>query len=434
MQGAVLFLSGPAGDVRALGAALAERGLGLHPVESAAEAAAEAGSGRFIAHVVDLNLPEGPVMQLVSQLLEKRPEVPTIVLTSEKRMDLAAEAIRRGARDFLTGPFDAERVARAVLAAVSDTRDPASGAAPAHAALIDGFVGSSPATAQLRDRLAAAARSLSPVFLTGESGSGKGLCARTIHRLSPLRDAPIIPIACGGAGSDILADIRSVPRGTVFLDEICDATPAQQKQILDLIRGDPAAADGAEKVQHLRLIASTRRDPLVALRDGTLREDLFYRLYVLPIQVPPLRERNGDVILIAEEMLQRFSEREGRHFTGLAPEVKDLFRRLYWPGNVRQLMNLLCGVVVMHDGPLVTRAMIPSNLTSGAERQVDRDDPLAILDGKTLAEIERLVIETAIRRHQGSVTRAARTLAVAPSTLYRKIEGWTAADRRRGSG
>ncbi|MGL5012574.1 MAG: helix-turn-helix domain-containing protein, partial [Paracoccaceae bacterium] len=182
------------------------------------------------------------------------------------------------------------------------------------------------------------------------------------------------------------------------------------------------------------IVCATNLDPLEAVRRGQFREDLYYRLFVVPIHMPPLRARGEDVIEIAEAALARFGAEEGRHFTGLDAQVKALFRSYRWPGNIRQLLNVLRNVVVLNRGGLVTLGMLPEGLVEASVEIVPATQPVLLAEpegvspealvGKSLAEIERIVIEATLARHGGSVPRAARTLDIAPSTLYRKMEGW----------
>jgi DNA-binding NtrC family response regulator len=193
----------------------------------------------------------------------------------------------------------------------------------------------------------------------------------------------------------------------------------------------PVGATRPRKV-NVRIICATNRDPMDSVRRGQFREDLYYRLYVVPIHMPPLRDRGTDVIEIAEAALARFSAEENRTFDSLDPEVRRLFLRLSWPGNVRQLLNVIRNVVVLNDGGRVTPDMLPPDLVQdlpGAKGDgglaAAPPGPLAEqLVGRTLAEIEQVMIEATIAQFGGSVPRAARVLDVSPSTLYRKREAW----------
>ena len=194
----------------------------------------------------------------------------------------------------------------------------------------------------------------------------------------------------------------------------------------------PVGATKPRKV-NVRILCATNRDPAEAVKKGRFREDLYYRLHVIPIAMPPLRERGEDVVEIAEANLLRLSAEEGRAFTGFDPAVAELFRRLTWPGNVRQLLNVLWNVVVLNEGPIVTLAMLPTEILNEkknmavTESNTQNTETQTFMDsiaGKTLAEIEQAVIEETIRRNGGSIPRAARELDVSPSTIYRKREGW----------
>src|SRR5690606_15960211 len=173
----------------------------------------------------------------------------------------------------------------------------------------------------------------------------------------------------------------------------------------------------------VRIICATNRDPLEQVRQGLFREDLYYRLYVVPVHMPPLRDRGTDVAEIAEAALARFSAEEGKDFTGLAPGTRAFLQAYPWPGNVRQLLNVMRNVVVLNDGGLVTPAMLPAGLAADTLPQGAAAPP-APVPGMTLAQIERQAIEAAIARNGGSVPLAARELDVSPSTLYRKLEAW----------
>ena len=241
-----------------------------------------------------------------------------------------------------------------------------------------------------------------------------------------------------GAISDKPGAAASADGGTLFLDEICELDLNLQTKMLRFLQTStiqPVGATRARKV-NVRIVCATNRDPLQAVRRGQFREDLYYRLHVVPIHMPPLRERGEDVNVIATEALLRFAREEGRAFTTLGEDVRALFRDLDWPGNVRQLLNAIRHVVVLNDGPVVTRAMLPADLLETMTAQATAPAPgtpepmtLDGLVGRPLAEVERMLIEATIALHGGSIPKAARVLDVSPSTLYRKIESWRGAGK-----
>ncbi|MBZ4688912.1 MAG: sigma-54-dependent Fis family transcriptional regulator [Cereibacter sp.] len=411
--------------------------------------------------LLDLMLPDRDGLELMQDMLTQRPETAVIVITANGSINKAVEAMRAGAHEFLVKPFDEQRFLGAVENA-SGSRAPRRRAAPepekAAPPMAKAFLGSSEPMARIQAKIGSAARSMATVFITGESGTGKELCALAVHDNSARAAGPFIALNCGAIPQDLLesevfghvkgsftgaiADkpgaAAAADNGTLFLDEICEMAPALQTKLLRFLQTSTVQPVGATRPRkvNVRIVCATNRDPLEAVRRGHFREDLYYRLYVVPIHMPPLRERGNDVIEIAEAALERFSIEEGRVFDGLDPEVQALFRRHPWPGNVRQVLNVIRNVVVLNEGGMVTLDMLPDDLADAdaaspsapaAPNQLPgaADPTLDGLIGRTLAEIEQLVIEATIERHGGSVPKAARVLDVSPSTLYRKREGWT---------
>jgi len=409
--------------------------------------------------LLDLGLPDRDGLDLMADMLATRPETRVVVITANGSINKAVEAMRAGAHDFLVKPFDEERF----LAAVQNARrghgaptrqipprapyPPVSGQA--------GFIGSSEVMQRIHLKIASVARSMATVFITGDSGTGKELCALAVHAGSSRASGPFIALNCGAIPQDLLESevfghmkgsftgaisdkpgaAAAADGGTLFLDEICEMAPPLQTKLLRFLQTSTVLPVGATRPRkvNVRIVCATNRDPQEAVRAGQFREDLYYRLFVVPIHMPPLRDRGDDVIEIASAALARISSEEGRQFDGLDPEVRDLFGRLPWPGNVRQVLNVIRNVVVLNNGGVVTLGMLPDNLTNTLDLAVQPlaplasasvDPALASLVGKPLAEIERLVIEATLARHGGSVPRAARVLDLSPSTLYRKLDGW----------
>ncbi len=419
--------------------------------------------------LLDLMLPDRAGLDLMGGMLARAPDTPVIVVTADGSIDRAVTAMRGGAIDFLVKPFSEERLVASVRNAVAANRPGAPRAArPPDAGGEDfaSLLGDSPVMQEIGARIRAVARSTATVFVTGESGTGKELCARAIHAASPRAAGPFVPLNCGaipqqlhdsevfghleGAFPGALADkegaAAAADGGTLFLDEICESSPPLQTKLVRFLQSATILPMGAAVPRRVdvRIVCATRRDPLQEVQQGRFREDLYYRLHVVPIHMPPLRERADDVLEIARHALARLATEEGKRFEGLSEEVAALFRALPWPGNVRQLLNVLRHVAVLHDGPLVTPGMLPEDLRpppggprgdpsggapAGGGRPRPPSDPGAavhMLGGLTLAEIERLVIEAAVARHGGSLPRAARELGVSPSTLYRKRSNWAA--------
>jgi two-component system repressor protein LuxO len=410
--------------------------------------------------LLDLMLPDRDGLGVMRDMLSLRPDTRIIVITANASINKAVEAMRAGAHDFLVKPFEEARFVNAVENA-GGLRGPETIAAPVAAKIIPDqregiFIGSSETMARVHAKIRSVAPSMATVFITGESGTGKELCALAVHAGSPRATGPFIALNCGaipqdllesevfghikgsftGAISDKQGAAAAADGGTLFLDEICEMAPALQTKLLRFLQTSSVQPVGATRPRkvNVRIVCATNRDPMQAVRRGEFREDLFYRLFVVPVHMPPLRDRGEDVIEIANAALARFAHEEGRRFDGFDAAVADTFRSMGWPGNVRQLLNVIRNVVVLNPGGLVTPAMLPETLNDGvfADAQPPLlhdprpDDALDSLIGRSMAQIERIVIEATLARHGGSVTKASRVLELSPSTLYRKIEGWGA--------
>jgi DNA-binding NtrC family response regulator len=432
---------------------------------------AEDGLQQFRAHrpmvvLLDLILPDRDGLELMRDIQALQPETRVIAITANGSVNRAVEAMRAGAHDFLVKPFDEGRFLSAVQNALAEAnlRDtaksepgsPTQAKDPGEVAEGSGFIGRSEAMRRIHSTIASVAKSMATVFITGESGTGKELCALAIHANSNRASGPFIALNCGaipqdllesevfghmkgsftGAISDKQGAATAADGGTLFLDEICEMAPALQTKLLRFLQTSTVQPVGATRPRkvNVRIVCATNRDPLDAVRRGHFREDLYYRLYVVPIHMPPLRDRGQDVIEIAEAALARFAQEEGRDFHGLDPTTRSLMQSLPWPGNVRQLLNVMRNVVVLNQGGWVTPEMLPPGLADEGSPAEPMPAALASpealtadsLLGLPLAEAERRLIEATLALQGGSIPKAARVLDVSPSTLYRKIEAWNA--------
>ena len=309
--------------------------------------------------------------------------------------------------------------------------------------------------------IAAAASSKATVFITGQSGTGKEVAAQAIHGISPRATAPFVPLNCAAVPKDLLESAifghvkgaftgaqgdregaaASADGGTLFLDEICEMSIDLQPKLLRFLQTGSFQRVGSDRVERVdvRILCATNRDPMTEVAAGRFREDLFYRLHVLNIMLPPLRERGEDILQLAHHFLDQYAREENKNFSGFAAEVERCFASYAWPGNIRQLQNLIRNIVVMNAGPVVTLDMLPPQLLipnaaqpSGGDAAIpfqpvvlsSQPDPAPMPDIKPLAEIERDAIEQAIARCDGNIPRAAAALGVSPSTLYRKRQSW----------
>jgi two-component system repressor protein LuxO len=422
--------------------------------------------------LLDIELPDGNGMDFLSDAnsLSSPPKI--IVMTAHGTSDMAVEAIRLGAFDFLTKPFDAARL-RVTLdnaAAQLELGKRATALAALERDHYCGFIGKSLAMQSVYKTIDSLAASDATGFIVGESGTGKELAAEAIHQQSARRDANFIAINCGAIPSELMESelfghvkgaftgasahregaATVADGGTLFLDEICEMSLELQKKLLRFIQTGTFRKVGSNTLEQVdvRFVCATNRDPITEVREGRFREDLFYRLHVIPVRMPALREREDDVALIANHFLQHFAQRENKPFSGFTADAESAIKRYPWPGNVRQLQNAMQQIVVLHesDGGAVDINMLPEGMTSGAlefgQTQKRIDSPASITQTATTAAepqqshiirraqieplwlIEKRTIEAAITACDGNVNHAAGLLEVAPSTLYRKLQSW----------
>ena len=444
------------------------------------EALAGFGSGEYPIVLLDLILPDGDGRDLLSTMMHQAPETKVIVITANGSVNLAVEAMRGGAVDFLVKPFDENRLLAAVENAVQANLDSSvvEREAEPTEGRFHGFIGASTEMQGIYRMVNAIGRSTATVFITGESGTGKEVCAEAIHRVSSRSKGPFVPLNCGaippdllesevfghlkgsftGAISDKKGAAEAAHGGTLFLDEICEMDLPLQRNLLRFLQTSTIKPVGSnvQRAVDVRIVCATNRDPREEVRAGRFREDLFYRLHVVPIHLPRLADREEDVNLIADAVLKDFAREENRKFRALSPEVQHLFRTYAWPGNVRQLLNALRHVVVLNDGEIVDRDMLPPEIAgdinvhlpiSQAEvrpqthRRAEPDTFLAAgrapgvqaLVGQRLADVERELIEATIQSCGGSIPKAALLLDVAASTIYRKRESWARTERARAN-
>ena len=444
--------------------ALKREGYAVECAYLAEEARAKHSGAKGRLVLLDLMLPDGDGLDLLTEMRAADPEGRIIVITANGSINRAVEAMRRGAFDFLVKPFDGRRLLSAVANAVKELSSPEASPrrreAVAAEGVFHGFIGRSPAMREVYRLISDIGRSTATVFITGESGAGKEVAAQAIHAESGRAKGPFIALNCGAIPRDLLesevfghlrgsftgaiADkpgaAAAADGGTLFLDEICEMDLALQTKLLRFLQTStvtPVGATAPRKVD-ARIICATNRDPVAEVKAGRFREDLFYRLHVVPIHLPPLRERGDDVIEAAEAFLRRYAREEGKRFSRLSPELAERLRRMPWPGNMRQLQNVIWNVVLLHDAEEATLSMLPPGLSDGASPVAsalgappgapDFTARVGSLVGATMAEVEREFIEATIAAHGGSVPKAARVLDLSPSTIYRKREGWQKAE------
>ncbi|MCW8332774.1 sigma-54-dependent Fis family transcriptional regulator [Vibrio sp. SCSIO 43135] len=406
--------------------------------------------------LLDLRLPDMTGMDVLYNVKQTHPDVPVIFMTAHGSIDTAVDAMRHGAQDFLIKPCEADRLRVTVNNAIRKATKLRNEAGNVSNQNYQGFIGSSQTMQAVYRTIDSAASSKASIFITGESGTGKEVCAEAIHAASQRGDKPFIAINCAaipkdlieselfghvkgaftGASTDRQGAAELADGGTLFLDELCEMDLDLQTKLLRFIQTGTFQKVGSSKMKSVdvRFVCATNRDPWKEVQEGRFREDLYYRLYVIPLHLPPLRERGEDVIEIAYSLLGFMSNEEGKGFVRMAPEVVDCFNRYAWPGNVRQLQNVLRNVVVLNNGREITLEMLPPPLNLPSDNQIriqpQVKEQVSVHDIFPLWLTEKTAIEQAIEACEGNIPRAAGYLDVSPSTIYRKLQAWNAKEEQ----
>ncbi|MCM2332857.1 MAG: sigma-54 dependent transcriptional regulator [Anaeromyxobacteraceae bacterium] len=409
--------------------------------------------------VTDLVMPKVGGMELLRRVSADYPDVPVILITAHGSVDSAVAALKAGAFDYVTKPFEQEEL-RKVIAKAARANDLER--QNVHEGAGDGerppLVGESPAMRTIYDMVARVADSPSTVLITGESGTGKELIAKALHRGSARRDKPLIKVNCAAIPKDLVESelfgyekgaftgaVGSKPGrfeladgGTLFLDEIGEIPVEIQVKLLRALQESEFERVGGIKTLKVdvRLIAATNRDLKALIAEGRFREDLFYRLAVVPIALPPLRERREDIPHLVRHFIEKYDRRLGKKVEGIEDEALQLLLGYAWPGNIRELENLMERSVLFADGPRIEASALPDTLRekgAAAPVPIAAMGPLGAIaapSGASMkeivrqaqAELERELITRALEETGGNVTRAAKRLQISRKSLQVKMK------------
>ncbi len=411
-----------------------------------AEAFAALGRKTYDLVLADIRLGEEDGFELLAYCRERHPAVSVIMITGYGTVEAAVEAIRAGAFDFLTKPLIDEELLMAIERALNQRRmieenkhlkaqlDLRFG--------MENIVGRDHRMRKVFDVIDAVADTRATVLITGESGTGKSLVARAIHRRSSRRDGPFVEVACGalpetlleselfghvagaftGAVSDKLGKFAQADGGTIFLDEVATASPSMQVKLLRVVQDLEFEPVGGTKTYSVdtRVILATNEDLSQAVAEGRFRQDLYYRINVINIELPPLRERIADVPLLAEHFLQRVCEESGKRVRGFTPEALEALQRYRWPGNVRELENVIERAVLLGKDEVISAEDLPAALAKAAPLGPES------LTGRTLKDAlsmpERQIILDMLEAHNWNRQATAEALGINRTTLYKKMK------------
>ena len=388
--------------------------------------------------VTDMKMPKVSGLDLVRHIRENYKTTEVMMITGYATIQGAVEAVKTGAEEYLTKPFTDEELFTAIrrsldklhIRRANATENSVELSAPA------GIIGESPAIKKVIKAIAKSASTSATVLITGESGTGKELVARAIHYNSKRASAPFVPVNCGGIPESLLESelfgyvkgaftgatesragfFQTADGGTIFLDEASDTSLGMQVKLLRVLQDKEVVMLGATRSRKVdvRIVGATNKDLLQLVDKGQFREDLFFRLNVITIDIPPLRERGDDVILLAHHFALNYAGEIGAPTPNFTPKALQVLKNYYWPGNVRELQNVIQRIIVMSENDVVEVPDLPSLMRFSALRKTGFD--------RTLAEVEREYIHNVWESVGGNKTKAAEILGIDRKTLRNKLQ------------
>jgi len=417
-------------------------------------AAAHGGAGApFDAVLADINMPRRDGLALIDALRALDPTLPVVFVTAYSSVDSAVTALRKGAHDYITKPFRNDQLVRAVGNAVEQRRLRAENRTLRQAVErtygVSGVVGRSPGLQAVFRVVERAGPTSASILIRGETGTGKELVARAIHLASPRADGPFLTVNCAALPVDLLESelfghekgaftgavarslglFRAAQGGTLFLDEVGEMSAALQAKLLRALEAREVRPVGATATipVDVRIVGATHRDLLAGVEADTFREDLYYRLAVIELEVPPLRARTEDVAPLVRHFLERIARERGEATRAVSPACLERLERYPWPGNVRELLNAMEHAAAL-GGETLEVADLPTRVRRHTEGATPAPSAAALPAGgavPTLAELERTHVLAVLEQAAGDRRRASELLGIDQSTLYRKLKRWT---------
>ena len=391
--------------------------------------------------ITDYNIPEMNGIQLCKHISEHHPKIAVIVITAFGTMDTAVEALRNGAYDFISKPFDLETILH-TLKRTSDFLDLSikiKSFQEAESHSFEGIIGQSKCILSLIDKIKVFAQTDTSILISGESGTGKEVIARAIHNSSPRKNSPFIPINCSALSETLLeselfghvqgafTDAKSNRKGlfqnagdgTIFLDEIGDMPIKLQAKLLRALEERKVRPVGSDKSYdfNARILSATNCDLAEAIENKTFREDLYYRINVIELKVPPLRERSQDIILLAQSFINSFCVKYSKRTLNISKKTHEIINGYPWPGNVRELKNSLEHAVIVCQNDSISPSDLPSRITNEFVENIDDKTPLSV--------VERNHILKVFNSTGGNKEESARILKMSKRTLYRRLEEYS---------
>ena len=461
MKFTVLVIDDEPGIVRSLDRVLSDRGYRVATAGSAARGMEMLGEARPQVVLLDLRLPDGDGLSMIPEIQKVDPAIRVIVITAFGDLKLGIEAMKAGAADFLKKPYEMDELLLAV-----------EGSARAYESQVrldiyrrreqemfhgQSIIGKGPAITRMLDIVErVAASNATTVLILGESGTGKELVARAIHHGSERRAAPLMEVNCSAFQESLLenelfghergafTDARELKKGlvelcdggTLFLDEVADMPLATQAKLLRFMENQTfkRLGGGVDIRVDLRIVAATNKDLNAEIAAGNFREDLYYRLKVVSLELPPLRERGEDILLLVEFYLRQFNQKFKKAFREIESEAADLLSAYHWPGNVRELKNVLERLVLLENDTVVRLEHLPIEIRGMRRMRPTREEgePPTMENIPTLAMVEQSHIDQVLKLTGGNKSQAARLLGISRQGLFERLKRFVEAESLRG--
>jgi DNA-binding NtrC family response regulator len=436
--------------LRSLAVVMEREGYEVERAEGGAMALELIKETSFDVVVTDFNMPEVDGMQLLREVKARKPDCQVVLITGYGTIEQAVEAIKLGAYDYICKPIIDDEMKVVVSRAVEQKRLRKENSELKQRLDLrysfDSIIGRDYQMQKIYETISLVAPTKANVLITGESGTGKTMIARAIHHNSIRKDGPFVEVNCGalpetlleselfghvrgsftGAVSDKPGKFQIAHKGSIFLDEISNASPILQMKLLRILQEkefEPVGGRDTVKVD-VRVILATNTDLAEEVKEGRFREDLYYRINVVSLHLPPLRERIGDIPLLAEHFLRKYAEENGKKIEGVGDDTMEVLSRYSWPGNVRELENVIERAVVLTREERITPPDLPPNIIGegdGVIQAVTASDEIRPLKA-ALEEPERLIIENALRKMDGSRQKTAEALDINRTTLFNKMK------------
>jgi DNA-binding NtrC family response regulator len=447
-QQRIMLIDNEEGLCRMMEAVLLDNGFAVKAYTRSFEAVDEFAPGQWDLVVTDVKMPGLDGLEVLQRIKEKSPEIPVIMITAFATVEMSIQALRRGAYDMLTKPFEPEELVYRIKNALKHTKLLEENRELREELLgkfrFDNIIGTSPCLKTLLEKVAKVAVRDTSVLLTGESGTGKELIAQAIHYNSPRREKRFVAINCGALPASLLESelfgyrkgaftgatenrqglLEAADGGTLFLDEVGNLPMNVQKTLLRFLQEHEFLRIGETRPTKVdvRLISATNSDLLADVKSGAFREDLFYRLNVMNIHLPPLRERREDIPLLAAHFIRQQNARFGTSIRGLTPDALKAAKEFDWPGNIRQLQNVIEASLTMENGDYLSLPVLAQFIDIGSDAETVDASQAESDYAAALARFERDYLKGLLQKTGGNIEAAAREAGMNMATIYRKLK------------